>query len=155
MKNGGVAGLLNNLIIEMAWTEEEAAEGLDSALDMEVVGDGEKYWADKGKEEGKGTLLALLDLEFLTQDADPSRTTLVDACNSFNELSRLAMLWTVRHLWPAGARFAFICCRHWAQLLLLQMGEPPVTILIRKGLTQGDPLSVVLYRITLVPLQRS
>ena len=34
-------------------------------------------------------------------------TMLVDAHNGFNELSRLEMLWTVRHRWPAGARFAF------------------------------------------------
>ena len=28
----------------------------------------------------------------------------------------------------------------------------PVTILSREGVTQGDPLSMVLYRVTLVPL---
>ena len=62
------------------------------------------------------------------------------------------MLWTVRHRWPARAIFAFNCYRNWAQLLLRQTGEPPVTILSREGVTQGDPLSMVLYRITLVPL---
>ena len=62
------------------------------------------------------------------------------------------MLWTVRHRWPDGARFAFNYYKHWAQLLLCQPGELPVTILIREGVTQGDPLSMVLYRITLVPL---
>ena len=30
-------------------------------------------------------------------------------------------------------------------------GEPPVKILSREGVTQGDPLSMVLYGITLVP----
>ena len=62
------------------------------------------------------------------------------------------MLWTVRHRWPEGARFVFNCYRHWAQLLLCQPGEPPVKILIREGVTQGDPLPMVLYGITLVPL---
>ena len=38
------------------------------------------------------------------------------------------------------------------QRLPFQTGEPPVTILSREGVTQGDPLSMVLYRITLVPL---
>ena len=38
------------------------------------------------------------------------------------------------------------------QLLLRQPGEPPVTVLSREGVTQGDPLSMVLYGITLVPL---
>ena len=37
-------------------------------------------------------------------------------------------------------------------LLLRHTGEPPVTILSREGVTQGDPLSMVLYRITLIPL---
>ena len=96
--------------------------------------------------------MALGALEFLTQDAELSGTTLVDAHNEFNELSRLAMLWTVQHCWPAGARFAFNCYRHWEQLLLRQPGEPPVTILSREGVTQGDPVSMVLYGITLVPL---
>ena len=42
--------------------------------------------------------------------------------------------------------------RNWAQHLLQQPGEMPVTILSQEGVTQGDPLSMVLYRITLVPL---
>ena len=53
------------------------------------------------------TQRALVALEFLTQNADPSGTTLVDARKGFNELSHLAMLWTVRHRWPAGDRFVF------------------------------------------------
>ena len=77
------------------------------------------------------TQRALGALEFITQDADPSGTTLVDACNGFNKLSRLAMLCTVRHRWPAGARFAFNCYRYWEQLLIRQPGEPPVIILIQ------------------------
>ena len=146
-----MAGLIDNLTIKTAVIEEEAAEGLDAALEtqeMEVEG----YGGSEGEEGGGGTQRALEALEFLTQDAEPSGTTLVDARNGFNELSRLAMLWTVRHRWPAGVRFAFNCYKHWAQLLLRQPGEPPVTILSREGVTQGDPLSMVLYRITLVPL---
>ena len=62
------------------------------------------------------------------------------------------MLWTVRHRWPTGARFAFKFYRHWAQLLLRHPREPPVTILILEGITQGDPLSMVFNGITLIPL---
>ena len=62
------------------------------------------------------------------------------------------MLWTVRHRWLEGALFAFNFYTHWAQLLLRQLGEPPVTILSREGVTQGDPIFMVLYGITLVPL---
>ena len=93
---------LHKLSIETARTEEEAAEGLEAALEtqeMEVEGDG----GSEGKEGGGGTQRALESLEFLTHDAEPSGTTLVDSRNGFNELSRLAMLWTVRHRWPAGA----------------------------------------------------
>ena len=79
---------------------------------------------------------------------------LVDACIGFNDLIRFAMLWTVRHRWPSGARFAFNCYKHWAQLLLRQPGEPPVTIMNGEGVTQGDPLLMVLYVVTLVPLAK-
>ena len=64
------------------------------------------------------------------------------------------MLWTVWHLCPAGARFAFNLYRHRAQLLLRQPEEPPVTILSREGLTQGEPLLIVLYGVPLVPLAK-
>ena len=108
---------------------------------------------DRGSEEkevGRGNQRALEALELLTQEAEPRGTTLVDARIGFNKLSRLAMLWTVRHCWPAGARFSFNYYRHWAQLLLCQPGDPPVTILSREGVTQVDPLSMVLFGITLV-----
>ena len=110
---------------------EEAAEGLEAALGVEVEEDG----GSKGKEGGDGTPRALGALEFITQDAEPIGTTLVDTRNGFNDMIRLAMLWNVWHLWTAGGRFAFNCYRHWAQLLLCQPGEPPVTILIREGVT--------------------
>ena len=52
-------------------------------------------------------MLALEATGILTQDAEPGGTTLVDACNGFNELSCMEMLWTVRHRWLTGAKFAF------------------------------------------------
>ena len=116
--------------------------------EMKVKEDG----GSEGEDEGGEIQRALEALEFLIQEAEPSGTTLVDARNGFNDLSRLEILWTVRHRWPAGARFAFNCYRRWAQLLLRQLGEPPVTILSREGVTQGDPLSMVLYGTTFVPL---
>ena len=62
------------------------ADQLEVALEMEVEETGE------GNEEGDGSLRTLRSLEFLTQDAEPSGTTLVDACYDFNELNRLAMM---------------------------------------------------------------
>ena len=117
-------------------------------MEIEVEEEGE------GGEGGDGTIRALEAIEFLTQEAYPSRTTLVDACNGFNKLIRLAMLWNERNLWLLGARFAFNCYRHWVQLLLRRMGDPPVTIMSQEGVTHGDPLSMVLYRITLVTLAK-
>ena len=40
-RNENVEGLPNNLSIETGATDEEAAEGLDAALRMDIDGDGE------------------------------------------------------------------------------------------------------------------
>ena len=73
--------------------EEEAAVQLGEALEMEA----EETIEGKGAEGVGGTQRALGALEFLTQDAEPSRTTLIDAHNGFSNLIRLSMLWTVQH----------------------------------------------------------
>ena len=62
------------------------------------------------------------------------------------------MLWKVRHRWMAGERFTFIFYWYWAHLLLHQYGDEPVILMTREGVAQGDPLLMVLYGITLVPL---
>ena len=108
-EGGGVLAGIHNLSIETAGTKEEASEGLEAALgistqEMEVEGE----MGSEGEEGGGGTQQALEALEFLSQDTEPSGTMLVDAHNGFNELSRLAMLWTVRHRWLVGARFRSI-----------------------------------------------
>ena len=55
---------------------------------MEVEGER----GSKGEKEGGETQQALEALEFLTQESEMSRTTIIDARNGLNELSRLAML---------------------------------------------------------------
>ena len=85
----------------------------------------------------------------------PTGTLLVDARNGFNELSRKAMLWTVRSRWAGGAKFAFNCYRHAGQLILRRQGQDCEIILSREGVTQGDPLSMILYGIALLPLTES
>ena len=92
-ESGRMPARLYNLSIETAGMEEEAVEGLVAALGMEAEEDRES----DGEEEGGGTQRALGALEFLTQEAEPSGTMLVDARNGFNEMSRLAMLWNVQH----------------------------------------------------------
>ena len=96
-ESGGMAARLNNLTIETEGTKDEAAEHLETALGMEV----EAEIGSKGEEGGDGTQRALVALEFFAQDAEPSRTMLVDYHIGFIDLSRLAMLWTV---WPASRR---------------------------------------------------
>ena len=132
--------------MEKEGTEEEAVGIIEKAIGMEIEEEG------KGEKGGDGTLRALVAIEFLIQEVDLIGTKLADSYNGFNELSRLEIMWTVRHLWLAGAIFVLNFYSHWAQLLIRQTGDPLVTILIREGVTQGDLLSIVLYRINLVPL---
>ena len=79
-------------------------------------------------------------------------TLLVVARNGFNELGRKTMLWTVCHTWDAGARFAFNCYRHLAQLIVRQAGGPCSIILAEKSVIQGDPLAMILYSLAMAPL---
>ena len=97
-------------------------------------------------------MLVLEATGLLTQDADLGGTNLVGACNGFNELIRLSMIWAVYHRCPAGTRFALNFYRHWAQFILLQPCDAPLILLIQEGVTQGEPLLMVLYGIALVPL---
>jgi hypothetical protein len=76
--------------------------------------------------------------------------TLVDARNGFNELSRYAMLWTARHHWSKGARFAFNYYRHYARCLVRNPGSKP-SLLSRDGVTQGCPQSRIMYGLSLLP----
>jgi hypothetical protein len=105
------------------------------------------------------------DTPLLTQPPDPTPIAtpeqddpvihlMVDAMNGFNELGRKAMFWTVGHLWPAGARFSFNCYRHQAKLVMRREGRPAHIILSKEGVTQGDPLSMILYGTALVPLAK-
>ena len=78
---------------------------------------------------------------------------LVDAANAFNAGNRTAILWTVRHRWPSGARFSFNCYRHWSQLMIRSDdGYAGHWLTSQEGVTQGDPLSMILYGIGMLPL---
>ena len=94
-----------------------------------------------------------------TEDTDPAADpiigSLIDAFNGFNELNRKAMLWTVRHRWAAGARFALNCYRHSAILIVRRPGGRCATIDSEEGVTQGDPLAMLLYGVALLPLAES
>jgi len=77
---------------------------------------------------------------------------LVDARNAFNELNRIGMLWTVRHLWPAGSIFAFNCYRHYGRLIVRRSGQSCIELESQEGVTQGDPLAMILYGLGVSPI---
>ena len=78
---------------------ETVLDGQDEPMEQEQEHDGDGVGVDVGVDDLKRTV----------DDANPYRVTCVDARNGFNELSRKAMLWTVRHHWSKGSCFAFIC----------------------------------------------
>jgi hypothetical protein len=84
---------------------------------------------------------------------DAEGVTLVDASNGFNELNRYAMLWNVGHRWPKGRRLAFNSYRHFNICIVRKgTGAPAFMIFGEEGLSQGDPLAMVLYGVALMPL---
>jgi hypothetical protein len=104
--------------------------------------------ADMTLEEAFATIADDLGMS----SAEASAVLLVDATNGFNELSRKAMLWTVRHRWANGARFSFNCYRHSAQLLLRRRGGDCEIILSSRGSPRVTPSPWVLYGLALMPL---
>ena len=76
---------------------------------------------------------------------------LIDDHNVFNKIGQLAILWTVRHHWPAGAWFAFNCYKHYVQLLIIRPENSPAILLSQKGVTQDDTLLMVLHGINPLP----
>ena len=85
-----------------------------------------------------------------TQDPYPVGRTLFYSHHGFNKLMHLVILWTVRHRWPEVASFTFF--KNLVLLILHQSGMTPDTLLIQYGVTQGYPLLILLYSITLITL---
>ncbi len=65
---------------------------------------------------------------------------LIDVANAFNELNQMAMLWTIWHEWPSGARYAFNCYRPWATLMIHDRGGTVLALYSKECVTQGPPL---------------
>ena len=92
-----------------------------------------------------------------THEADEERGfLLVHAKNAFNKGNRINMCWTVRYEWPCGARFTFNCVigtgrSSWSE----PAGSGHVLFIPSKeGVTRGDPLAMVTYGLSLLPLIR-
>ena len=79
----------------------------------------------------------------------------IDSWNAFNEDNRTEMLLYVRHEWPSGSQFTFNCYRHWATLVVRDMGGGLGHFFHSKeGATQGGPLAMISYGIGVLPLRR-
>ncbi len=99
---------------------------------------------DPGKAADTSRLCYMLDSSF--------GTALFDAKNSFNEVNRYLMLWTVAHRWMKASLFAFNRYRHQNIVFICNRpGKPPITILSRVGIAQGCSLSMNLYGVALLP----
>ena len=61
---------------------------------------------------------------------------LVVANNSFNDINRIGMFLTVRHLWPFGACFVFKCYRHCSSLFLRNGNGESIFLRSREVVTQ-------------------
>ena len=77
---------------------------------------------------------------------------LVDAKNAFNMVNRVAALWNARVLWPRCSRFLFNTYRGFARLVLRGSDE---CLFSKEGVTQGDPLSMLIYAVALLSLVKS
>ncbi|KAL7477798.1 hypothetical protein ACHAW6_003632 [Cyclotella cf. meneghiniana] len=65
----------------------------------------------------------------------------------------MAMLWEVRHHWPAGSPFAHNLYRHECCLILCgPPGTDPAILLSKEGIMQGCVWGMILYGIGLMPI---
>ena len=74
---------------------------------------------------------------------------LMDSSNAFNALNRETALWNTRILWPRCSRFLFNNYRGYAPLIVAGM---TVLLFSSEGTTQGDPLAMFFYGVSLMPL---
>ena len=95
-----------------------------------------------------GSEAALHAMSSLFQHEDTDAVLLVDASNAFNSLNRAAVLHNIRIVCPAVATFAINTYRASARLFVTGGKE----LVSAEGTTQGDPLAMCLYALSLQPL---
>ena len=76
---------------------------------------------------------------------------LMDAANAFNYMSRTAAMWNCRVIWSRASRYIFNAYRGYAFLFVAGSN---LVLLSKEGVTQGDPLAMVVYGVGVLPLTR-
>ena len=97
----------------------------------------------------EGAIHAVRELFDLHSD-DGWGVLLVDARNAFNSVNRVAALWNARVLWLP--RFLFNSYHGYARLFIQGSDH---FLLSKERVTQGDPLSMMLYAVAVLPLIHS
>ena len=117
--------------VQQVCGSDQLCSGLESGIEAAIHALGDLFNEHKGN--GWGVLL-------------------IDASNAFNSLNRKAALWNARHLWPRGCRFIFNCYKAWSTLVV---NGSSTFLYSKEGVTQGDPLSLAFYAISVLPLIRA
>ena len=82
------------------------------------------------------------------EDDECDAVLLVDAANAFNSINRSSMLENISRLCPIVYTYAYNCYSPHARLFIVGGKE----LKSKEGTTQGDPVSMGLYGIGLIPL---
>ena len=89
-----------------------------------------------------------------THNNGPPISLPVDATDGFNNQNRLALMWTVRHVWASMARFTLNMYRHHVRMVIRVAGGTPYIILSKEGVVQGAPESMFHYALGMLPLAK-
>ena len=95
-----------------------------------------------------GSEAAIHAMHDIFESDETDAALLVDASNAFNSLNRAAALYNVRVICPIIAIYAINTHRAPARLFIIGVKE----LKSSEGTTQGDPLAMSLYTISLQPL---
>jgi hypothetical protein len=98
-----------------------------------------------GQEAGCEAIIHAFSKFFAGDETDA--ILLIDADNAFNRLNRSVALWNIKRTCPPLATFTINCYRHPSRLFVTGGGEISST----EGTTQGDPLAMPFYALSIVP----